>query len=56
MIYAYAYLDKNIGGLLHLLIAGFPLADGLQELRENIARLQGQPKPVGFEHPGRDLV
>ena len=27
-----------------------------QELRSNIARLQGQAKPVGFEHPGRHLA
>eukprot|EP00434_Breviolum_minutum_P036287 symbB.v1.2.032148.t1/scaffold3819.1/size49770/2 len=27
-----------------------------EELRENIARLQGQAKPVGFEHPGREDV
>ena len=29
---------------------------GSQELRSNIARLQGQAKPVGFEHPGRHLA
>jgi len=27
-----------------------------EELRNNIARLQGQAKPVGFEHPGREDV